>query len=244
MENTEQYIERAREKLRNLKDKFRWLNRKEVASLLDHTLLKPYATKEDLRRFFIEGSKYNFASFCVNSYAIPILAKIANEEGINATLCSVVGFPLGASSSRSKAFEASEAIKNGATEIDMVMNIGLLKSREFKEVREDIELVKREIGKDHVLKVIIETAYLTNEEKIDATRLVMDAGADFVKTSTGFGPSGATAFDVSLLSVVADGKIKVKAAGGIRNYYTVCAFYALGAGRIGASSSIKIMEEI
>ena len=244
MENTEQYIERAREKLRNLKDKFRWLSRQEVASLLDHTLLKPYATKEDLRRFLIEGSKYNFASFCVNSYAIPILAKIANEEGINATLCSVVGFPLGASSSRSKAFEASEAIKNGATEIDMVMNIGLLKSREFKEVREDIELVKREIGNDHVLKVIIETAYLTNEEKIDATRLVMDAGADFVKTSTGFGPSGATAFDVSLLSVVSDGKIKVKAAGGIRNYYTVCAFYALGAGRIGASSSIKIMEEI
>lgn len=244
MENTEQYIKRARENLKNLKERFKWLSREEVASILDHTLLKPYITINELKKFLSEGSSYNFASYCVNSFAISILKKMAEDEGIEVQLCSVVGFPLGASSTKSKAFESLEAIKSGASEIDMVMNIGLLKSGEFKEVRTEIELIKREIGHEHLLKVIIETGYLTDEEKIVATKLVMDAGGDFVKTSTGFGPSGATAFDVSLLSVVANNEIKVKAAGGIKNYYTVCAFYGLGARRIGASSSIKIMEEI
>jgi len=244
MEKFEQFIEDAKLKLKHLREHFRWLEKEEVASLLDHTLLKPYATLEELRRFLLEGSKYNFASYCVNSFAIPYLKNLADQNGLNIKLCSVVGFPLGAMDKKAKAFEAVRAIENGASEIDMVMNIGLLKSGEFKEVRSDIEAVREEIGKDIVLKVIIETAYLTNEEKVYATELVMDAGADFVKTSTGFGPGGATAFDVALLSVVSDGKIKVKAAGGIRNYYTVCAYYALGARRIGASSSIKIMEEI
>ena len=245
MEKLEQFIQRAELKVKTLKERFRWLDRTEVERLIDHTLLKPYASFEDLKDFFIQGSKFKFASFCVNSAFVPYLKELSlNSNVFESKICAVVGFPLGAMLSSAKAQEAELAVRHGASEIDMVINIGFLKSKRFRKVLEDIEGVREVIGKEIILKVIIETCYLSDEEKVIATEIVKDSGADFVKTSTGFGPKGADPFDVALLSEVAEDKIKVKAAGGIRNYYSVCVFNALGAERIGTSSGIKIMGEI
>ncbi len=244
MEEFEQFIQRAELRVKSLRERFQWLNPVEVERLIDHTLLKPYASLDDIKNFFINGSKFNFASYCVNSAFVPYLKKLSENYGIGTKICAVVGFPLGSMASSAKAYEAEWAVKNGASEIDMVINLGYLKSKEYSKVLSDIKKVRQAIGDDVILKVIIETCYLTNEEKIKSTEIVRDSGADFVKTSTGFGPKGADPFDVALLYEVAGGSIKVKAAGGIRNYYSVCVYRALGAERIGTSSSIKIMEEI
>lgn len=244
MEKFEQFIQRAELKIKKLKERFRWLDSQEVERLIDHTLLKPYASLEDIKKFLIQGSKYNFASYCVNSAFVTFLRKLSMDQGVNTRICAVAGFPLGAMISSAKAYEAELSVKNGAAEIDMVMNLGFFKSKEYGKVLSDIKEVRSAIGEDVVLKVIIETCYLTDEEKILATEIVKDSGADFVKTSTRFGPKGADPFDVALLHEVAANNIKVKAAGGIRNYYSVCVYKALGAERVGSSSSIKIMEEI
>ncbi len=238
METVEQYIERAKVRVKGLRENFVWVP--EPAGIIDQTLLKPEASLSDVRRFFEESLPFNFASICVNSSFIPYLRELNREV----PLCSVVGFPLGASSFASKAFEADDAVRNGAVEIDMVMNIGFFKDRDYKKVERDIKMVRNAIGEAVVLKVIIETGFLSNDEKVEATKIVMNSGADFVKTSTGFGPGGATLFDVALLKEVVGDQIKVKAAGGIRNYYTLCALFSAGASRIGTSSGTKILNEV
>ena len=212
-----------------------------IAQMIDHSLLKPDATKEEIRNLCEEGKKYGFVSVCVNPVWVNLCADLL--EGSTLKICTVSGFPLGANKTEVKAKEAETAIKEGAFEIDMVANIGALKSGDFRLVEEDIKAVRSAIGKEKILKVIIETAVLTNEEKIRATQIIMACGADFAKTSTGFGYPGATVEDVKLLKKVVGDKIRIKASGGIRDYETVLKLIEAGASRIGTSSGVKIVEQ-
>ena len=209
--------------------------------MIDHSLLKPDATKEEIRNLCEEGKKYGFVSVCIN----PVWVNFCSDllKGSSVRICTVSGFPVGANKPEVKAKEAETAIKEGAFEIDMVANIGALKSGDFKLVEEDIKAVRSAIGKEKILKVIIETAVLTNEEKIKATQIIMACGADFVKTSTGFGYPGATVEDVRLLKKVVGDKIRIKASGGIRDYETALKLIEAGASRIGTSSGVKIVEQ-
>ena len=211
-----------------------------IAQMIDHSLLKPDATKEEIRNLCEEGKKYGFVSVCVNPIWVSLCADLL--KGSSLRICTVSGFPLGANKPEIKAKEAEIAIKEGADEIDMVANIGAIKSADFKLVEEDIKAVCHAVGKEKILKVIIETAVLTNEEKIKATQIIMACGADFVKTSTGFGYSGATVEDVKLLKKVVGDKIRIKASGGIRDYETALKLIKAGASRIGTSSGVKIVE--
>lgn len=207
---------------------------------IDHTLLKPTATKEDIIQLCKEARQYNFFSVCVNSCYV----SLAKDELKNSDVktCSVIGFPLGAMSTESKVFEAEQALKNGADEIDMVINLGYLKSKDFDGVIKDIEAVKSTMP-NKVLKVILETCYLDDEEIIKASELAIKAGADFIKTSTGFGSGGATIHAVKLMKSVADNcTVKIKASGGIRNYKTAKEFVNLGVERLGVSSGIAIIN--
>jgi deoxyribose-phosphate aldolase len=210
-----------------------------VAPLIDHTLLKPEATKEELRQVCDEARKYGFATVCVNSANIPFVAR--QLEGSSTKPIAVVGFPLGAASPRAKAFETKEAIRAGAKEIDMVVNIGALKSRDHRYVFEDIRAVVDAAGQIPV-KVIIETSKLNDAEKIMACTLSAAAGAAFVKTSTGFAGGGATPEDVALMRSVVGEELGVKASGGIRTIDDVERVIAAGANRIGASSSVAIVQ--
>lgn len=212
-----------------------------IAQMIDHSLLKPDATKEEIRNLCEEGKKYGFVSVCVNPVWVSFCSDLL--KGSRVRICTVSGFPLGANKPEVKAKEAETAIKEGAFEIDMVANIGALKSGDFKLVEEDIKAVRSAIGKEKILKVIIETAILTNEEKIKATQIIMACGADFVKTSTGFGYPGATVEDVRLLKKVVGDKIRIKASGGIRDYETALKLIEAGASRIGTSSGVKIVEQ-
>jgi len=212
-----------------------------IAQMIDHSLLKPEATKEEIRRLCEEGRKYGFASVCVNPVWVCFCSDLL--KGSSVRICTVSGFPLGANKPEVKAQEAETAIREGADEIDMVTNIGALKSGDFKLVEEDIIAVRNAIGKEKILKVIIEAAVLTNEEKIKATQIIIDCGADFVKTSTGFGYSGATVEDVKLLKKVTKDKIRIKASGGIKDYNTALELIKAGASRIGTSSGVKIVEQ-
>ena len=213
------------------------------ASLIDHTLLKPTATADQIRQLCAEAREYRFAAVCVNPVWVPLCAELL--AGSPVAVCTVVGFPLGADLSEAKAFEAERCVALGASEIDMVINIGALKAQDFAAVRDDIAAV---VSSSHaagaIVKVIIETAYLTDEEKVAACVLAKDAGADFVKTSTGFGPSGATAADVALMRRVVGPGIGVKAAGGIRSGEDFKSMVAAGANRIGASAGVKIVAEL
>jgi deoxyribose-phosphate aldolase len=213
------------------------------ASLIDHTLLKPTATADQIRQLCAEARKYGFAAVCVNPVWVPLCAELL--AGSPVAVCTVVGFPLGADLSEAKAFEAQRCIVLGASEIDMVINIGALKDQDFATVRADIAAV---VSGSHaagaIVKVIIEAAYLTDEEKIAACVLAKDAGADFVKTSTGFGPSGATAADVALMRRVVGPDTGVKAAGGVRTAQEFRSMVAAGANRIGASAGVKIVAEL
>ena len=212
-----------------------------IAQMIDHSLLKPDATKEEIRNLCEEGKKYGFASVCVNPAWVSFCSDLL--KGSSVRICSVSGFPLGANKPEVKAKEAETAIKEGADEIDMVANIGALKSGDFKLVEEDIKAVRSAIGKEKILKVIIETAVLTTEEKIKATQIIMACGADLVKTSTGFGYPGATVEDLKLLKKVVGDKIRIKASGGIRDYETALKLIEAGASRIGTSSGVKIVEQ-
>ena len=212
-----------------------------IAQMIDHSLLKSEVTKEEIRRLCEEGKKYGFASVCVNPVWVSLCADFL--RGSSVRICTVSGFPLGANKTETKVKEAEIAIKEGADEIDMVANIGALKSGDFKLVEEDIKAVRQAIGKEKILKVIIETAVLTNEEKTRATQIIIDCGADFVKTSTGFGYPGATVEDVKLLKKVVGDKIGIKASGGIRDYETALKLIQAGATRIGTSSGVKIVEQ-
>ena len=210
-----------------------------IASYIDHTVLAADAVKSKVEQICLEAKEHHFASVCINSCWVPMAAEILKGTGVN--VCTVVGFPLGAMSTKAKAYEAKVAVEEGAAEVDMVINIGALKSGMYKEVEDDIHEVKKACG-DKVLKVIIETCLLTESEKIMACQLSEKAGADFVKTSTGFSKAGATVEDVALMRRTVSDKVKVKAAGGIRNYETAKAMIDAGADRLGCSAGIAIVK--
>jgi len=212
-----------------------------LAKMIDHTLLKPDATPEQIAQLCFEARKYQFASVCVNPTWVRLCAQLL--EGSPVKVCTVIGFPLGATSSEVKAFEAVKAMDQGATEIDMVINIGALKARELEVVAQDIcGVVNAVHARGFIVKVILETVLLTDEEKTIACLLSKEAGADFVKTSTGFAGGGATVHDVALMRRVVGPEIGVKASGGVRTYEDAESMIKAGATRIGASAGIKIMQ--
>ena len=212
-----------------------------IAGLIDHTLLRPDATRDEIRKLCREARKYNFASVCINPYWVPLAA--AELSGSPVKVCTVVGFPLGATSTEAKVAETDAALRVGAQEIDMVQNVGALRSGENDAVKDDIAAVA---GAAHragaILKVILETALLDDNQKVMACMLAKMARADFVKTSTGFGPSGATVHDVELMRLAVGPDMGVKASGGIRTLDDLKKMAAAGATRIGASASVKIVE--
>ncbi len=212
----------------------------ELASYIDHTLLKPGATEEQFEKLCEEAKHYKFKSVCVNSFWVPFVSK--QLKGTSVKICSVIGFPLGAMDTESKAFEAKNAIANGAQELDMVINIGALKSGKSDVVEDDIRAVRHVCGNTTLLKVIIETSELAEAEKILACEIAKKAGADFVKTSTGFSSSGATAEDIALMRRVVGPKMGVKASGGIRDFKTAVAMIQAGATRIGAGGGVAIVS--
>jgi deoxyribose-phosphate aldolase len=213
----------------------------ELAAMIDHTLLKPDATYDQIETLCEEAVTYGFASVCVN----PGYCKFAYEllKGSCVAVCTVIGFPLGSTTAMAKAFEVRDAIANGASEVDMVMNIGALKSGEYEYVMRDMESVVDAAAGQALVKVIIETGLLTNEEKIRACLIAKRAGADFVKTSTGFGHGGATVEDVALMRKTVGSSMGVKASGGIRDVAAARSMVAAGANRIGASAGVKIVTE-
>jgi len=212
-----------------------------IAKYIDHTILKPEATVEDVKKLCKEAREYNFASVCVNGcYANLVSTELT---GSDVKTCVVVGFPLGAMTKEAKAFETSDAIKNGANEIDMVINVGALKDKNYTLLKEDIEAVVNAAKGKAIVKVIIETCLLTDEEKVKACEISKEAKADFVKTSTGFSNSGATKEDIALMRKTVGDDLGVKASGGVRDYKTAMEMINAGASRIGASASIAIVNE-
>lgn len=207
--------------------------------LFDHTILKADATRKDVKRVCDEAMAYSFCSVCVNSYYVPYVANLLH--GSDVKICSVVGFPLGAMSTRAKALEAKIAVMDGADEIDMVINIGALKDRDYSVVLEDIKAVK-EACEDKTLKVIIETCLLNDVEKVKACELAKEAGADFVKTSTGFSTGGAKVEDVKLMRATVGSDMGVKASGGIHDNEFAKELVDAGANRLGTSATIQIVE--
>lgn len=212
----------------------------ELAGMIDHTLLKPNATEQEIRALCEEARKYRFASVCVNPSYVALAASCLAGSGVK--VCTVIGFPLGATTSTAKALETRDAIANGATEIDMVINVGALKSGNNALVKKDIEAVVEAAAGRAIVKVILETSLLTDEEKVRACLLSKYAGADFVKTATGFGPGGATVEDIALMRKTVGAEMGVKASGGIRDLKTAQAMIAAGATRVGASASVAIVK--
>lgn len=210
------------------------------AQYMDHTVLKAFTDKATLKKFCDEAKKYNFASVCVNPYNIPYVVEQLRGSGVKA--CSVVGFPLGATTKEVKAFEAKQAVDNGAGEIDMVVNVGAMKDGLYDVVLDDIRAVVAASHPRAVVKVIIETCYLTDAEKVKACELAKEAGADFVKTSSGFGSGGATVEDVRLMKETVGDGMRVKASTGIDNREICDAMLAAGAVRMGTSKGILIVE--
>jgi len=206
---------------------------------IDHTILKATASSSDVQKLCEEAIEHEFYSVCVNGCYVADAKHLL--QGTDVKVAAVVGFPLGAMTTAAKVFEAKEAVENGASEIDMVINVAKLKDGEFEYVENEIRQIKEAIG-DNVLKVIIETCYLTDEEKVKACELALVAKADFVKTSTGFGTGGATYEDVKLMKSIVGDNAKVKASGGVRDKETAQKYVELGAERLGTSSGISIME--
>src|SRR5215470_15293095 len=213
-----------------------------VAGMIDHTLLKPDATRADIEKLCREAAQFHFATVCVNPGWVALAASLLRGSGVG--VCSVVGFPLGATTADVKHYETRRAIFDGATEIDMVINIGALKSGDLQTVERDIAAVVAPCREANVIsKVILEVVLLTDDEKIAACTLAKAAGADFVKTSTGFASGGATAHDVALMRRVVGAEMGVKAAGGVRDYEGLKAMVAAGASRVGASAGVKIVQQ-
>ena len=210
----------------------------DLAQLIDHTLLKQDATRDDVRRICEDARKHHFKTVCVNSTWVPLVRSLLGGSGVGIT--AVVGFPLGAMAPNAKAFEAREAVRAGADEIDMVINVGALKSRDYATVLDDIKKVV-EASRPARVKVILETGALSAEEKIQGITLSKVGGAAFVKTSTGFGPGGATVEDIALMRRLVGGELGVKASGGVRTSEDALAMVAAGANRIGASASVAIV---
>ena len=211
--------------------------KEEMLSKVDHTLLKPEATWPQIQKICDEAMENHCASICINTCYVKQAAEYLADR---LPVCCVVGFPLGAMDTASKAFEAKTAVENGASEVDMVINIGRLKNGEYDAVREDIAAVKRAVG-DKVLKVIIETCLLTDAEKEKMCDIVPEAGADFIKTSTGFSTGGATFADIELFARCVKGRCKIKAAGGISTVEDMERFLDLGADRLGTSRAVKLL---
>ena len=224
-------------------------NKASLAKTIDHTLLKAIGTADQVRELCVEAKKYGFASVCVNPSWVPLCAK--ELAGSDVMVCTVIGFPLGANASAIKAAEAKLAVEQGALEVDMVINLGLVKAGDWRAVEEDIKGVVSAAsgagskgGRQVAVKVIIETCYLSDAEKVKACESAMRAGAQFVKTSTGFGTGGASPEDVRLMKKTVGDKLKVKASGGIRSYHDAILMLDAGADRIGASSGVAIISEL
>jgi deoxyribose-phosphate aldolase len=212
-----------------------------IARTIDHTLLKAIATERQVHELCVEAKANGFASVCINPAWVPLCAhELASSRVL---VCTVIGFPLGANTTETKAFEAALAVKQGADEVDMVINLGAAKAGDWKAVEEDIRAVVKAAGKATV-KVIIETCYLTDPEKVKACEAAARAGAHFVKTSTGFGTGGATPEDVKLMKKTVGDKLRVKASGGIRSYHDAIKMLEAGADRLGASSGVAIVSEL
>ncbi|MBY7143341.1 deoxyribose-phosphate aldolase [Virgibacillus sp. NKC19-3] len=214
---------------------------KELAKYIDHTALKPDTTKEAIQQIVDEAISYEFASVCVNPYWVPYCYDRLKDTSVN--VCTVIGFPLGATSTAAKVFETEQAIKDGAAEVDMVINVGELKSENDEAVKNDIKAIVNAAKGRALTKVIIETSLLTNEEKVRACQLAKEAGADFVKTSTGFSGGGATVEDVTLMRQTVGNEMGVKASGGVRDNKSAVEMVDAGATRIGASSSVDVIQE-
>jgi deoxyribose-phosphate aldolase len=213
----------------------------EITQYIDHIILKPEATVEDVKKLCKEAKEYNFASVCVNGcYANLVSTELT---GSDVKTCVVVGFPLGAMTKEAKAFETTDAINNGASEIDMVINVGALKDKNYDLLKDDIEAVVNAAKGKAIVKVIIETCLLSDEEKVKACEISKEAKADFVKTSTGFSSGGATKEDIALMRKTVGPGLGVKASGGVRDYKTAMDMINAGASRIGASASIAIVNE-
>jgi deoxyribose-phosphate aldolase len=210
-----------------------------VLTHVDHTLLKPDATRPDIQKLCEEAMEYHCASICINPCYIPYAREVLQGR---VPICTVIGFPLGAMTTDAKIYEAQNAIALGADEVDMVINIGALREKRYDYVEDEIRAIKKAVG-NHVLKVIVETCLLTDEEKAIMCKIVADAGADYIKTSTGFSTGGATAHDVEIFARETNGRIKIKAAGGIRSYADMEHFLALGADRLGCSSGVRLVKE-
>lgn len=210
-----------------------------INSYIDHTLLKATATKEDIIQLCHEAKKHHFFSVCINSAFVSLAKQQLKNSPVK--ICTVIGFPLGAMSTQAKASEAKFALQDGADEIDMVINVGLLKSKDFDGVWKDIEAVKNSMP-NNTLKVILETCYLEDIEIIKASELAIQSGADFIKTSTGFGTGGATIHDVKLMKSVTKNGVKIKASGGIKDIKTALEYIHLGVERLGTSSGIAIVS--
>lgn len=216
------------------------INKDKVASMIDHTILKAVATPNEVEKLCKEAIEFKFASVCINPCHIPLAADILKGSGVK--VCTVIGFPLGANTTEVKALETKNAVELGAEEVDMVINIGMLKAKEYDYVLNDIQKVVEAAKNKAIVKVIIETCYLTDEEKVKACELSKEANADFVKTSTGFGTSGAKTEDVNLMRQTVGDALGVKASGGIHSYEDALSMIEKGANRLGTSSSIKIVE--
>lgn len=213
-----------------------------VLGMVDHTILKPEATREMVEILCKEAMEYKFAAVCVNPYHVNFCKEILKDSEVK--VATVVGFPLGANTKEVKAYETIDAINNGADEIDMVINIGAMKDKDYLRVKEDIKAVVEAAKGKAIVKVIIETCLLTDEEKKKACELSMEAGAEFVKTSTGFSTGGATYEDVMLMKSVVGDKLEVKASGGVRDLDAANKMVQAGATRLGTSSGVKIADEI
>jgi deoxyribose-phosphate aldolase len=212
-----------------------------IARTIDHTILKAIATERQVRELCVEAKANGFASVCVNPCWVPLCARELSSSKV--LVCTVIGFPLGANATEIKAAEAALAVKQGAEEVDMVINLGAAKAGDWKDVEEDIREVVKAAGKA-VVKVIIETCYLTDPEKVKACEAATKAGAHFVKTSTGFGTGGASADDVRIMKKAVGDKLKIKASGGIRSYHDAIQMLDAGADRLGASSGVAIVSEL
>jgi len=211
-----------------------------IARMIDHTLLKADAREDEVRVLCQEAATYGFASVCINPSWVELCARLLRRSGVK--VCTVIGFPLGATTAETKAYETRNAIANGASEADMVINIGALKSKDYGRVEKDIRAVVRAAGPQILTKVILETALLTDEEKVKGCELAKEAGADFVKTSTGFSKGGATAADIALMRRTVGAEMGVKASGGVRTFEDAQAMIQAGATRLGASASLKIIR--
>lgn len=214
------------------------MEKQEILRYVDHTLLSPTATEAEILAICDDGIKYNTASVCIPASFVRTAADYVKGK---IAICTVIGFPNGYTTTAAKCFEAADAIQNGADEIDMVVNLTLVRDGKFDEVRDEIAAVKKVCG-DKILKVIIETCLLTDEEKIKMCAVVAEAGADFIKTSTGFSKGGATREDVALMAASCPPHLKIKAAGGIRSFADAEDFISLGATRLGTSALVKLMK--